>query len=152
MQLELTTEAQKAIYKTRLQYPGWTQQKIADHLNVSNQLVSKVDRKRKVASLIQVPNLVKKKAYQTMEESADVYEMYITELEEKKRGKKTIIKQNPETGDYFKAEIDLEAMDIVAIIKEQVNIRSKLTELRTLDEPIKVLEWIGNHKLPEIIK
>lgn len=151
MQVILTTEYQKAIYNLRLKYPHWTQQKVADELNVSQPLVAKVDKKRKTAVLIQVPEHVKKRAYQSMEETADSIEMYLTELEELKDKQKPIIVTD-DKGKQKQTLIDQSPTDKSNIIKLQIDTRMKLNELRTIDEPIKILEWIGSHKLSEINK
>ena len=149
MQLQLTTDYQKAIYQTRLKYPGWSQTQIAEHLNVSQPLVSKVDRKRKVATLIQIPEYIKKRAYQSMEETGDILEMYITELEELKQDKKEVITIDDE-GQKKKILVSQSPTEISNIIKMQIDTSVKLNELRTLEEPMKVLDWIGTHKLSEI--
>lgn len=148
MQVVLNTEPQKAIYNLRLRFPSWTQQQIADELNVSRSLVQKIDKKRKVASLIQVPDSVRKRAYQSMEETADAIEMHITELEELKSKQKEII-MTDDSGPK-KLLIDQTPAEKVGIIKTQIEARTKLNELRTIEEPIKVLDWIGTHKLSEI--
>lgn len=151
MQLELTTDYQKAIYQTRLKYPGWSQTQIAKHLNVSQPLVSKVDKKRKVATLIQIPESIKKRAYQSMEETGDILDMYITELEELKQDKKEVITID-DKGQKKKTLVSQSPTEISNIIKMQIDTSVKLNELRTLEEPMKVLDWIGTHKLSEITK
>lgn len=151
MQLQLTTEYHKAIYQARLKYPGWTQKQIAESLNVSQSLVSKIDKKRKVAVLIQVPEHVKKRAYQSMEETGDMLEMYITELEELKSEKKETITFDDE-GKRKKSLISQTPSEISNLIKMQIDTAVKLNELRTIEEPMKILDWIGNHKLSEITK
>lgn len=149
MQLVLNTEPQKAIYRLRLKYPSWTQQQIADELNVSRSLVTKIDKKRKVVSLIQVPEQVKKRAYQSMEETGDAIEMYLSELEDLKTKKKEVIHFDKDTGPQ-KILVDQSPIEIKDIIKTQIETRTKLNELRTLEEPMKVLDWIGSHKLSEV--
>ncbi len=145
MQVELHTEAQQAIYELRLKYPKWKQRQIADALNVSRELVAKVDRKRKVAYLIQVPESIRKMAYQAMEEAADAYELYITELEELKSKKKEIVLA---VDKEIKKTLLLQSpTEISNIIKLQIDTRTKLCDLRTLEEPQKVLDWIEQQKI-----
>ena len=151
MQLKLTTDYQKSIYHLRLKYPSWSQQQLADELNVSQSLVANVDKKRKIASLIQVPELVKKRAYQSFEESSDRIEMYLTELEGLKQKKKEIITTDEE-GTPKKLLITQSPTEITNIIKTQIDTTVRLNELRTLEEPMKILDWIGSHKLSEVSK
>lgn len=151
MDVILTTDYQRNIYTLRLKHPDWTQKKIAEMLNVSQALVSKVDRKRSYASLIQVPDKIRKRAYQSMNETADSLEMYLSELEELKSKQKQIVIMG-DKGKKSTTTIDQTPTEKSNLIKMQIDTRIKLNELRTLEEPMKILDWIGGHGLPEVTK
>lgn len=151
MDVILSTDYQRNIYTLRLKHPDWTQGKIATMLNVSQALVSKVDRKRSYASLIQVPDRIRKRAYQSMNETTDSLEMYLSELEELKSQSKQIVVVGPD-GKKSTTSISQSPIEKSNLIKMQIDTRIKLNELRTLEEPMKILDWIGSHKLPEITK
>lgn len=144
MQLQLTTDAQNAIYELVLRHRRWTGKQIAEKLNVSEQLVSKVKKKAAFVSLIKVPDKIRKRAYQSMEETADYIDMKIDDLEDQLTQNKEVIVT--EGGVAHKKSLALSPTEKSDIILKQINAAKLVNELRVIEEPMKILDWIGDHK------
>ena len=135
-----------------LRYPTKSDNEIAKITGISQPQISKY-RKIYCLSIDQeFIKIVAGKFIMEFSHAADHWKLLIDELEQLKSGKKTIIKQNPETGGYFKSEVDLEPLDKLAIIKEQSNLRARILFLASqgeVREIIKVMRTSG--QLPVLV-
>ena len=82
--------------------------------------------------------------------AVDHWKLLIDELESLKTGNKKVIKQNTDTGGYFQAEVPLEPMEKLQIIKEQSNLRARILFLASQGEVREVIKVMRTGQLPTI--
>ncbi len=147
MQLQLTTDVQVAIHQMLVKYPKMRHSDIAQELNVSDAMVTKVNKKMNKVAMIQIPRYIKEKAFQVIEETVDALEYYITDLELSKKESNPVLIHGQE-GESKLLRIPLTQNEIANITKIQVEIREKIVNMRTMDQIIEVINWIDseNHK------
>lgn len=80
----------------------------------------------------------------------DHWKGLIQEIEEIKKEKKTVVRQNTETGGYFQAQVDLEPMEKLQLIREQSNLRSKILFLGSQGEVREVIKVMRTGQLPTV--
>ena len=78
--------------------------------------------------------------------------MLIDELEGMKNQKKTVVKQNSDTGGYFSAVVDLDPMEKLALIKEQAELRAKILFLASQGEVREVIKIMRTGQLPTLVQ
>ncbi len=133
-----------------LKYPTKSDNEIAKIIGVSQPQVSKY---RKIYDLqidTEFIAITAGKFIHEFSEAADHWKILIDELEALKTGKKTVIKQNSDTGGFFKAEVDLEPLDKLQIIREQANLRSRILFLASQGEVREVIKVMRTGQLPSL--
>ena len=145
--LSKKAQAAKAAF---LKYPTKSDNQIAKLIGVSQPQVSKY---RKIYDLqidTEFISIVAGKFIKEFSEASDHWKTLIEELEVLKQGKKTIIKQNSDSGGFFKSEVDLEPLDKLQIIREQANLRSRILFLASQGEVREVIKVMRSGQLPVI--
>ncbi len=146
------SKKQKAAREAFLKYPTKSDNEIAKITSISQPQISKYRKMYNVLIDQEFIAITAGKFISEFSQASDHWKMLIDELEALKQGKKTIIKQNPETGGYFKSEVDLEPLDKLALIKEQSNLRARILFLAAqgeVREVIKVMRTTG--QLPALV-
>lgn len=133
-----------------LKHPTKSDNDIAKITGISQPMISKYRKMYTILIDQEFIAITAGKFIQEFAQAADHWKILIDELEALKQGKKTIIKQNPETGGYFKSEVDLEPLDKLALIKEQSNLRARILFLASQGEVREVLKVMRTGQLPSI--
>lgn len=134
-----------------LRYPTKSDNDIAKITGISQPMISHYRKAYNILIDQEFIQITAGKFIMEFSHASDHWKLLIDELEALKTGKKTIVRQNP-NGGYFKAEVDLEALDKLAICKEQANLRAKILFLAAqgeVREVIKVMRTSG--QLPALV-
>lgn len=134
-----------------LKYPTKSDNDIAKITGISQPMISHYRKIYNISIDQEFIQITAGKFIMEFSHASDHWKLLIDELETLKKGKKTIIRQNP-NGGYFKSEVDLEALDKLAICKEQANLRAKILFLASqgeVREVIKVMRTSG--QLPALV-
>lgn len=135
-----------------LKFPTKSDNDIAKITGISQPMISTYRKNYNVMIDQEFIKIVAGKFIMEFAHAADHFKLLINEIEELKTGKKTIIRQNPDGG-YFKSEVDLEALDKLALIKEQANLRSRILYLASqgeVREVLKVMRTSGHLPVLEV--
>lgn len=83
--------------------------------------------------------------------AADYWTEQINKLEVLKKSKKNVVRQNTESGGYFKAEVPLEPMEILAIERMQSDLKSKILYQASQGQVREVIKLMRSGQLSTII-
>ena len=144
------SKKQQACKDAFLKYPTKSDNEIAKIIGVSQPVVSKYRREHDLAIDTEFIAITAGKFIHEFSQASDHWKVLIEELEALKNGKKTIIKQNAETGGFFKSEVDLEPLDKLQIIREQANLRSRILFLASQGEVREVIKVMRSGQLPSL--
>ncbi len=131
-----------------LKYPTKSDREIARMTNISQPTISKFRKEYSLQIDSEFIAVTAGKFIHEFGQAIDHWKVLINELEELKNGKKTIIKQNTDTGGFFKSEVDLEPLDKLALIKEQSNLRARILFLAGQGEVREVIKIMRSGNLP----
>ena len=133
-----------------VKYPHKSDNQIAKITGISQPMISKYRKNYSLRVDTEFVAITAGKFIQEFGHAIDHWKLLIDELEALKVGKKTIIKQNPETGGYFKSEVDLEPLDKLPLIKEQASLRERILFLASQGEVREVIKIMRSGKLPQL--
>ena len=147
---KLSIAKEKAMREAFLKYPTKSDHEIAKIVKISQPTISKYRKEHALAIDTEFISIVAGKFIFEFGEAIQHWKLLIEELELLKTGKKTIIKQNAETGGFFKSEVDLEPMDKLQLIKEQGTLRSRILFLASQGEVREVIKVMRSGQLPTV--
>ena len=133
-----------------LKYPTKSDNEIAKITGISQPMISKYRKEYNITIDKEFIALVAGKFISEFGQAADHWKILIDELEELKTGKKLVVKQNTETGGYFQAEVNLDPMEKLQLIKEQATLRSRILFLAGQGEVREVIKVMRSGQLPEL--
>ncbi len=131
-----------------LKYPTKSDNEIAKLTKISQPMISRYRKEYNISVDKEFIAIVAGKFISEFGHAVDHWKMLIDELEELKTGKKQVIKQNSETGGYFQAEVPLEPMEKLQLIKEQATLRSRILFLASQGEVREVIKVMRTGQLP----
>lgn len=133
-----------------LKYPTKSDNDIAKITGISQPMISKYRKQYTIAIDKEFIAIVAGKFISEFGHAVDHWKLLIDELEVLKAGKKQVIKQNSETGGYFQAEVSLEPIEKLQLIKEQATLRSRILFLASQGEVREVIKVMRTGQLPTI--
>lgn len=148
---KLSIEKEKAMREAFLKYPTKSDQELHRMTKISQPTISKYRKEYSLQIDTEFVAIVAGKFILEFGQAVDHWKLLIDELETLKNGKKTVIKQNTETGGFFKAEVDLEPLDKLALIKEQSNLRARILFLASQGEVREVIKVMRTGQLPAMV-
>lgn len=133
-----------------LKYPTKSDNEIAKITGISQPMISKYRKEYNITIDKEFVAIVAGKFISEFGQAVDHWKLLIDELEALKSGKKQVIKQNSETGGYFQAEVPLEPMEKLQLIKEQATLRSRILFLASQGEVREVIKVMRTGQLPSL--
>jgi len=133
-----------------LKYPTKSDNEIAKITGISQPMISKYRKEYNISIDKEFIAIVAGKFISEFGQAVDHWKILIDELEALKLSNKTVIKQNSETGGYFQAEVNLEPIEKLQLIKEQSNLRARILFLASQGEVREVIKVMRTGQLPSI--
>lgn len=143
------SEKHKRCKEAFLKYPTKSDTEIGKIIGVSQPIVSKYRKEYSLQIDTEFVAIIAGKFIMEFGQAVDHWKLLIDEIEENKHKKKTIVRQNPEGG-YFTSEVELEPMEILAMEKEQANLRARILFLASQGEVREVIKIMRTGQLPAI--
>lgn len=131
-----------------LKYPTKSDNDIAKITGISQPMISTYRKEYNISIDKEFIAIVAGKFIMEFGQAVDHWKILIEELEALKGGKKTVIKQNSETGGFFQAQVDLEPLEKLQLIKEQAVLRSRILFLASQGEVREVIKVMRTGQLP----
>lgn len=131
-----------------LKYPTKSDNDIAKITGISQPMISTYRKEYNISIDKEFIAIVAGKFIMEFGQAVDHWKILIEELEILKGGKKTVIKQNSETGGFFQAQVDLEPLEKLQLIKEQAVLRSRILFLASQGEVREVIKVMRTGQLP----
>ena len=131
-----------------LKYPTKSDNDIAKITGISQPMISTYRKEYNISIDKEFIAIVAGKFISEFGQAVDHWKILIEELEVLKSGKKQIVKQNSETGGYFQAEVPLEPIEKLQLIKEQAVLRSRILFLASQGEVREVIKVMRTGQLP----
>lgn len=131
-----------------LKYPTKSDNDIAKITGISQPMISTYRKEYNISIDKEFIAIVAGKFIMEFGQAVDHWKILIEELEALKGGKKTVIKQNSETGGFFQAQVDLEPLEKLQLIKEQATLRSRILFLASQGEVREVIKVMRTGQLP----
>jgi len=144
------SKKQQAAHDAFLKYPTKSDNEIAKITGISQPMISKYRKEYNIIIDKEFVAIVAGKFISEFGHAVDHWKLLINELEELKTGKKQVIKQNSDTGGYFQAEVPLEPMEKLQLIKEQATLRSRILFLASQGEVREVIKVMRTGQLPTL--
>jgi predicted transcriptional regulator len=144
------SKKQQIAHEAFLKYPVKSDNEIAKITGVSQPMISKYRKEYNIIIDKEFVAIVAGKFIHEFGHAVDHWKHLINELEELKGGTKQIVKQNSETGGYFQAEVPLEPMEKLQLIKEQATLRSRILFLASQGEVREVIKVMRTGQLPSL--
>lgn len=145
---KLLAEKEKAMKQAFLAYPLKSDNDIAKITGISQPTVSKYRKKYHLEIDSEFIAMVAGKFIVEFSQAKEHWKELIEEIEAIKKKKKTVVKQNQETGGYFSAQVELDPLETLQLIKEQANLRAKILFLASQGEVREVIKVMRTGKLP----
>ena len=142
------SQKQQTAKEAFLKYPTKSDREIAKITGISHTMISKYRNEYNIIIDKEFIALVAGRFISEFGYAVDHWKILIYELEVLKTRKKSIVKQNTESGGYFQAEIDLDPMEKLQLIKEQAALRSRILFLASQGEVREVIKVLKTGKLP----
>lgn len=133
-----------------LKYPTKSDNDIAKITGISQPMISTYRKEYNIIVDKEFVALVAGKFIMEFGHAVDHWKLLIDELEALKLGKKVVIKQNSETGGFFQAEVNLEPLEKLQLIKEQATLRSRILFLASQGEVREVIKVMRTGQLPSL--
>ncbi len=133
-----------------LKYPTKSDNDIAKITGISQPMISTYRKEYNISIDKEFIAIVAGKFISEFGQAVDHWKILIEELEVLKSGKKQIVKQNSETGGYFQAEVPLEPIEKLQLIKEQATLRSRILFLASQGEVREVIKVMRTGQLPSL--
>lgn len=131
-----------------LKFPTKSDNDIAKITGISQPMISTYRKEYNISIDKEFIAIVAGKFIMEFGQAVDHWKILIEELEALKGGKKTVIKQNSETGGFFQAQVDLEPLEKLQLIKEQAVLRSRILFLASQGEVREVIKVMRTGQLP----
>lgn len=131
-----------------LKFPTKSDNDIAKITGISQPMISTYRKEYNISIDKEFIAIVAGKFIMEFGQAVDHWKILIEELEILKGGKKTVIKQNSETGGFFQAQVDLEPLEKLQLIKEQAVLRSRILFLASQGEVREVIKVMRTGQLP----
>lgn len=131
-----------------LKFPTKSDNDIAKITGISQPMISTYRKEYNISIDKEFIAIVAGKFIMEFGQAVDHWKILIEELEILKGGKKTVIKQNSETGGFFQAQVDLEPLEKLQLIKEQATLRSRILFLASQGEVREVIKVMRTGQLP----
>ena len=145
------SKKQQIAQEAFLRHPTKSDNQIAKITGISQPQISKYRKMYNILIDQEFIKIVAGKFILEFSHAADHWKLLIDELEELKKGKKTIFKKGEE-GQLYPEEVDLEPLDKLAIIKEQSNLRARILFLASQGEVREVIKVMRtNGQLPALV-
>lgn len=136
--------------KAFLQYPTKSDNDIAKLTKISQPMISKYRKEYHLDIDSEFLAITAGKFISEFGLAIEHWKILIEELEAIKSKKKTVVKQNQETGGYFSAQVDLDPMEILQLVKEQANLRARILFLASQGEVKEIIKVMRSGQLPSI--
>lgn len=133
-----------------LKYPTKSDNEIAKITSISQPMISKYRKEYNIIIDKEFIAIVAGKFISEFGQAVDHWKILINELEELKSGKKLVVKQNTESGGYFQAEVNLDPMEKLQLIKEQATLRARILFLASQGEVREVIKVMRTGQLPSL--
>ncbi len=144
------SKKKQAAKEAFLKYPTKSDNDIAKITGISQPMISTYRKEYNISIDKEFIAIVAGKFIMEFGHAVDHWKILIDELEALKGGKKTVIKQNSETGGFFQAQVDLEPLEKLQLIKEQATLRSRILFLASQGEVREVIKVMRTGQLPSL--
>ncbi len=131
-----------------LKYPTKSDNEIAKITSISQPMISTYRKEYNISIDKEFLAIIAGKFISEFGHAVDHWKILIDELEALKQSKKIVIKQNSETGGYFQAEVDIEPMEKLQLIREQATLRARILFLASQGEVREVIKVMRTGQLP----
>lgn len=145
---KLLAEKEQAMKKAFLNYPLKSDNDIAKITGISQPTISKYRKKYHLEIDTEFIAMVAGKFIVEFSQAKEHWKELIQEIEVIKKKKKTVVKQNQETGGYFSAQVELDPLETLQLIKEQANLRARILFLASQGEVREVIKVMRTGQLP----
>lgn len=145
---KLLAEKETAMKKAFLNYPLKSDNDIAKITGISQPTISKYRKKYHLEIDSEFIAMVAGKFIVEFSQAKEHWKELIQEIELIKKKKKTVVKQNQETGGYFSAEVELDPLEQLQLIREQANLRARILFLASQGEVREVIKVMRTGQLP----
>jgi len=145
----LSEEKQKLMEDAFLKYPMKSDCEISKITKISQPTIGKHRKKHALSVDTQFISMVAGKFIYEFSQAINHWKLLIQEIEDLKDSKKTIFKKGTD-GNYYPEEVDLEAIDKLALIKEQANLRARILFLASQGEVREVIKLMRSGQLPPL--
>ena len=133
-----------------LKYPVKSDNEIAKITGISQPMISTYRKEYSISIDKEFLAIIAGKFISEFGHAVDHWKILIDELEALKNSKKIVIKQNSETGGYFQAEVDIEPMEKLQLIREQATLRARILFLASQGEVREVIKVMRTGQLPTL--
>ena len=133
-----------------LKYPTKSDNEIAKITGISQPMISTYRKEYNISIDKEFLAIIAGKFISEFGHAVDHWKILIDELEALKNSKKIVIKQNSETGGYFQAEVDIEPMEKLQLIREQATLRARILFLASQGEVREVIKVMRTGQLPTL--
>ena len=144
------SKKKQAAKEAFLKFPTKSDNDIAKITGISQPMISTYRKEYNISIDKEFIAIVAGKFISEFGQAVDHWKILIEELEVLKSGKKQIVKQNSETGGYFQAEVPLEPIEKLQLIKEQATLRSRILFLASQGEVREVIKVMRTGQLPSL--
>jgi transcriptional regulator with XRE-family HTH domain len=145
---KLLAEKETAMKKAFLNYPLKSDNDVAKITGISQPTISKYRKKYHLEIDSEFIAMVAGKFIVEFSQAKEHWKELIQEIELIKKKKKTVVKQNQETGGYFSAEVELDPLEQLQLIREQANLRARILFLASQGEVREVIKVMRTGQLP----
>lgn len=143
----MNEELKRQTYDLMLEHPTWSDQEIADKLNVSRSAVWRVRNKIVVGIDYELTKKIAGKFLVDFQMASDYFTKQIERLEQLKTQEQIVYHTNAKTGGSFAIKEPLNPMDILQIEKQQTELWKARLFLCRQNEAIQIMKLIQNGQL-----
>ena len=148
MKKELKEEKKNQIYKTIVEHPALSDYEVARKIKGVSRSTVQRSRLKFIEKLdYELAKNVAGKFLADFQQASDYFKLQIERLENLKKEKKTIQRNNMTTGKVETKKIDLEPMDVLAIEKQQTELWKNIIFLARQSEAVEVMKLIQNGRI-----
>lgn len=145
---KLKEEKKLQVYRTIIEHPALSDYEVADKLKGVSRSTVNLCRKQFIEKLdYELARNVAGKFLADFQQASDYFKVQIERLENLKKEKKTIQRNNVTTGKIESKKIELEPMDILAIEKQQTELWKNIIFLARQSEAVEVMKLIQNGRI-----
>ena len=145
---KLKEEKKLEVYRTIVEHPALSDYEVADKLKGVSRSTVNLCRKQFIEKLdYELARNVAGKFLADFQQASDYFKIQIDRLEDLKKKKKFMARNNNETKEIETFEVELDPIDILSIEKQQTELWKNIIFLARQSEAVEVMKLIQNGRI-----